>query len=193
VAIKKLYSSTTQCQTGWPPCRMKIPRCKVWLTPVANAREACSNAANIGEHRRDLDAVHFAPGKIPLGGQKPPKRIHSVPPRRRPNSVLAVSQLYGRFRFYKHATQHSRSHLHGFRCNVAKQQLLYSGVPPTSCEGSPTIAVCTGNARCPGTVYGRVGRVAKPRASSRIYEMKSTASNRNRTLKPGPCIDTLAD
>jgi len=23
----ELDSSTTQCRTGWPPCRVKIPRC----------------------------------------------------------------------------------------------------------------------------------------------------------------------
>jgi len=54
-----------------------VPRHKVWLT--AAARVPCSNAANIGQRKTwTVDAVNFAAGKIPLGGNSHPKCTDSV-------------------------------------------------------------------------------------------------------------------
>jgi len=50
----QLDSSTTQCRMGWPPCRVKILRRKVWLTPTA--RVPYSNAANIGERKTGMQS-----------------------------------------------------------------------------------------------------------------------------------------
>jgi len=52
------------------PCRVKIPRRKVWLTRTA--RVPCSNAANIGERAR-LGRSEFCTWQNFVTGQEPPK------------------------------------------------------------------------------------------------------------------------
>jgi len=69
-AMLPVDSSTAQCRTGWPPCRVKIPRRKVWLTRTA--RVWCSNAANIGE-RKTWTQSEFCTWLNSVRQQEPPK------------------------------------------------------------------------------------------------------------------------
>jgi len=58
----------TLCKSSVIP--LLVPCRKVWLTPAAGV--PCSNAANAGK-LKTWTKVNFAQGKIPSGGQEPPK------------------------------------------------------------------------------------------------------------------------
>jgi len=60
---------------GWPPCRMKILCCKVWLMP--SARVPCNEAANKGA-RKTWTQSEFHTRQNFVRGQKPQKCIYRV-------------------------------------------------------------------------------------------------------------------
>jgi len=60
---------------GWPPCRMKILCCKVWLMP--SARVPCNEAANKGACKTWTQS-EFHTRQNFVKGQKPQKCIYRV-------------------------------------------------------------------------------------------------------------------
>ena len=96
---------------------------KVWLTPAAGV--PCSTLP-ISENARLGRNMHFAPGKIPLGGKSPRKCIYSVAAQERSNTCKVLLASCERRRC-SNATK-------------TRNPLKYAGVPQTHQQMSAVIS-----------------------------------------------------